>query len=202
MKIPLILGAAVTVGSLLCLPARAATWSITAATAAPERNSTTIKTTPFFGTHGAGVHFLSGMTGRAVMYLPVTVPDGTVLRSMGFRVGSLAAGSTVRAELYVQPNHQPTGKVFVLGALGVADSGEKPQFFGTEFTEHKVDNLRNSYGVRFALCKEPDLRLYPGAATDSKYATKLFSVTVMDWRCLPAMCPPPPWLAERQCPLF
>jgi hypothetical protein len=145
--------AAFTVGILLSLPVRAESLSISAATAIPEgtRTSTTKTMTFFDPLRGAGVRFVPGVTGQAVLYLPVVLPDHTMLRSMNFKVDGVSS-ARVTANLYKQPTG--SGRPLLLGTLSIAnETCHEPLIASTDIPAHMVDNLENAYFVRIELSK-------------------------------------------------
>ena len=60
---------------------------------------------------------MPGIKGRAVLYLPVTAVDKTVLRSMSLRLAGVASGY-IKADLFEESGVAPPVR---LGALAVVD---------------------------------------------------------------------------------
>jgi hypothetical protein len=151
------LTSAFTLGCLLSLPVGAQTWSFSAAAAIPDakRSGGAVKTRPFFDQHrGAGVQFLAGVAGTAVLYLPVVFPTDTELLWMSFKVEGVPGQNNVRAEIYRQPARG--GAPVNVGAIS-ATNYPCPGVVAWSTNlraQHKVDNYHNTYFVRLQLTKD------------------------------------------------
>jgi hypothetical protein len=168
---------------LWCLSAEAQNWSISGAAAAPERTATgPNKTTPFFdAVRGSGVWFVPGVKGRAVLYLPVTALDNTVLRSMSLRVAGVGSGY-IKADLFEESAGVTPAR---LGALAVVDQTTSGAFvLATNLIERPVNNKKNTYSIRIEMCNDSASATFTSALNPAVY-----SVNLSPDRC---NCPPPP----------
>jgi hypothetical protein len=181
--------AAFTVEILLSLPVCAETWSISAATAIPEgaRTSTTKTMTFFDPLRGAGVRFVPGVTGQAILYLPVVLPHHTMLRSMNFKVDGVASAK-VTANLYKQPTG--SGRPLLIGTLSIANQTcQVPLIASTDIPAHMVDNLENTYFVRIELSKNSSVAAGSNPALYHIGVSDSLGVLALAARSL---CPPDP----------
>ena len=166
-----------------------------AAAAAPERSVTgIIKTTPFFDPlRGSGVQLTPGTRGRAVLYLPVTLPNSAVVRSMRMRIAGVAAGF-VKADLYEESSAGPPLRI---GHLAAIDKDTTGAFIVTgPVPDRVINNAKNTYSIRVEICSDS-----VSAAAATTLNPTVYSLGLSPERC---NCPPPPpwpWnpVAERAC---